>query len=95
MKKMESQRVEGEKGNGQGLKRILVKFVGGTREPQEVHIGPGTTAADLLRELRLDKNGFFVSKGAADSIFGADESLYPSLEDGGLVYVSSRVDAGQ
>jgi hypothetical protein len=79
----------------QGLKRILVKFVGGTRTPQEVFIGPGTTASDLLKELKLDKNGFFVSKGTADTMFGADESLYPLLDDGGLVYVSSRVDAGQ
>jgi hypothetical protein len=78
----------------QGLKRILVKFVGGTRDPQEVFIGPGTTAADLLRELKLDTNGFFVSKGTADTMFGRDETLYPLLEDGGLVYVSSRVDAG-
>ena len=78
----------------QGLKRVLVKFVGGTRDPQEVFIGPGTTASDLLRELKLDANGFFISKGTADTMFGKDETLYPSLEDGGLVYVSSRVDAG-
>ena len=81
-------------GDEQGLKRILVKFVGGTKAPQEVFIGPGTTAADLLRELDLDPNGFFVSRGTADTMFGGGESLYPLLEDGGLVYVSSRVDAG-
>jgi len=46
-------------------------------------------------ELKLDTNGFFVSKGTADTMFGADEILYPLMEDGGLVYVSSRVDAGQ
>ena len=81
--------------NTEELKRILIKFVGGARDPQEVFIGPGTTTADLLRELNLDTNGFFVSKGTADTMFGADESLYPLLEDGGLIYVSSRVDAGQ
>ena len=81
-------------GAEQGLKRILVKFVGGTRDPQEVFIGPGTTTTDLLRELKFDANGFFISKGTADTMFGADEILYPLLEDGGLVYVSSRVDAG-
>ena len=78
----------------QGLKRVLVKFVGGTREPQEVFIGPGTTSTDLLKELKLDTNGFCVSKGTADTMFGPDETLYPLLENGGLVYVSSRVDAG-
>ena len=34
-----------------GLKRILVKFAGGSRQPQEVFIGAGTTTADLLKEL--------------------------------------------
>jgi hypothetical protein len=77
-----------------GLKRILVKFVGGTRLPQEVFLGPGTTTSDLLAQLRLDRTGFFVSKGTADSTFGLDETLYPSLRDGDLVYVSSHVDAG-
>ena len=91
---MELQTTDNNRNTGE-LKRILVKFVGGTRDPQEVFIGPGTTTADLLRELNLDTNDFFVSKGTADTMFGADESLYPVLEDGGLIYVSSRVDAGQ
>ena len=78
-----------------GLKRILIKFAGGTRPPQEVFIGPGTTTTDLLKELKLDSKGFFISKGTADTTFGADEILYPLLEDGDLLYVSSHVDAGQ
>ena len=77
-----------------GLKRILVKFVGGTRPPQEVFLGPGTTSRDLLAQLKLDRAGFFISKGTADSTFGIDENLYPSLRDGDLVYISSHVDAG-
>ena len=81
--------------NTEELKRILIKFVGGEKEPQEVFIGPGTTTADLLRELNLDTNGFFVSKGTEDTTFGVDEALYPQLEDGGLVYVASQVTAGQ
>lgn len=92
---MEIQTTNNNRNTDQRLKRILIKFVGGTRDPQEVFIGPGTTTADLLTELKLDTNGFFVSKGTADSVFGADEILYPLLEDGGLIYVSSRVDAGQ
>ena len=77
------------------MKNLLVKFVGGAKDPQEVFIGPGTTTADLLRELNLDTNGFFVSKGTEDTTFGVDEALYPQLEDGGLVYVASQVTAGQ
>jgi hypothetical protein len=93
--KMEFQRNDQDQDAEQGLKRVLVKFVGGTRDPQEVFIGPGTTTADLLRELKLDTNGFCASKGTADTMFGMDETLYPLVEDGGLVYVSSRVDAGK
>ena len=88
---METQKTEQQ----EGMKRILVKFVGGTRQPQEVFIGPGTTASDLLVELGLDRNGFYVSKGTADTTFGVDEALYPSLRDGDLLYVSSQVDAGK
>jgi hypothetical protein len=88
--KMELQNTEQE----QGLKRILVKFVGGFKEPQEVYIGPGTTASDLLKELKLDTKGFFLNKGTNDTTFGVDEALYPSLDDGDLVYVSSHIEAG-
>jgi len=92
---MQLQTTDNNRNNEQGLKRILVKFVGGEKEPQEVFIAPGTTTADLLRELDLDTNSYSVDRGQADTMFGADESLYPLLEDGGLIYVSSRVDAGQ
>jgi hypothetical protein len=74
--------------------RILAKFVGGTREPQEVFIGPGTTTSDLLAELKLERNGFFISKGTANTTFGIEEVLYPSLPNGDLLYASSHVDAG-
>ena len=77
-----------------GVKRILVKFVGGTRPPQEVFLGPGTTTSDLLGQLKLDRRGFFISKGTADSTFGLDEVLAPSVRDGDLLFVSSHVDAG-
>ena len=88
---MENQTTEQQ----EGMKRILVKFVGGGREPQEVFIGPGTTTSDLLRELGLDSANYFISKGTAETTFGPDEILYPSLSDGDLLYVSSMVDAGK
>jgi hypothetical protein len=79
----------------QGTKRILVKFVGGRREPQEVFVGSGTTTSDLLSELGLDSTSYFISKGTAETTFGPDEILYPLLADGDLLYVSSMVDAGK
>ena len=77
-----------------GTKRILVKFVGGTKPPQEAFITPGTTTSDLLRELGLDNKGFLLSKGSNETTFGIDEVLFPVLEDGDLIYASSHVDAG-
>jgi len=64
-----------------GVKRILVKFVGARTAPGGVP-GSGTTTSDLLGQLKLDRRGFFISKGTADSTFGLDENLYPSLKDG-------------
>ena len=81
--------------NNQGLKRTLIKYVGGNNPPEEVFIGPGTTTADLLQELKLDPTKWSASKGPADTIYGLDEILFPSLEDGGLIYVSSEVNAGE
>jgi hypothetical protein len=91
---MEMQSTENHR-NTEGLKRILAKFVSGDEAPQEVLIGPGTTTADLLRELKKDASNFSVSKGAADTIFGDNEVIYPQLEDGDLVYVASRLTAGE
>ncbi len=91
---MELQNTEHYQDSPQGTKRILIKFVGGTKPPQEVLIRPGTTTTDLLKELGLDSRGYFISKGSPDSTFGVDEALYPLLQDGDLIYVSSHVDAG-
>jgi hypothetical protein len=78
----------------QGVKRVLVKFSGGTRPPQETLIGPGTTSKELLRHLGLSAKDFNLSKGSADSTYGLDEPIYPDLVDGDLLFVTSRVDAG-
>ncbi len=91
---MELQKTEQQQDLQEGLKRILVKFVAGEKPPQEVFIGPGTTATDLFIELGLDKTRFVISRGTVDTTFGVDEVLYPSLQDGDLVYVSSHIDAG-
>ncbi len=77
-----------------GMKRILIKFAGGLKPPQEVMIGPGTNSFDLLNQLGLDGTGYQLSKGTPDSTFGTDEILYPNINDGDLLYVTSMVDAG-
>ena len=48
-------------------KRILVKFSGGMKPPQQVLVGPGTTAQDLLRHLGLSARDYNLSSGTGDS----------------------------
>ena len=76
------------------IKRVLVKYTGGTKPPQEALIGPGTTTDDLLNHLNLSAQDFNLSRGTGDSIFGMKEPLYDKLIDGDLLFVTSRVDAG-
>lgn len=76
------------------IKRVLVKYTGGTKQPQEALIGPGTTADDLLNHLGLSAQDFNLSRGTGDSIFGMKEPLYDKIIDGDLLFVTSRVDAG-
>ena len=78
----------------QTVKRVLVKFSGGMRPPQETLIGPGTTANELLKHLGLSASDFSLSKGSGDSTYGINEHIYPDLIDGDLLFVTSRVDAG-
>lgn len=77
-----------------GIKRSLIKFSGGTRAPQEALIGPGTTTTDLMSHLGLSANDFSLSRGTGDSTFGMKETLYDKITDGDLLFITSRVDAG-
>lgn len=76
------------------VKRILVKFSGGMKPPQQALVGPGTTAQDLLKHLGLSARDYNLSSGTGDSTFGMNEVIYPHVQDGDLLFVTSRVDAG-
>ena len=78
-----------------GIKRVRVKFSGGERKPEDVVIGPGTTSAELLDALEMDKSDFLVGKGTADSIFAKEEPLYPAIADGENLYITPTVEAGE
>jgi hypothetical protein len=91
---MTTQNLPTQPNNQTGLKRILIKFIGGNRPPQEVLIPPGCTTSDLLKQLGLDPRGFSISRGTADTTFGFEEVLYPTLKDGDLLFCSALVDAG-
>ena len=75
-------------------RRVVVKFPGGHRPPQQINVSPGGTASQLLNHLGLDSRNYVISKGSAGTEFGSDENLYPSSSDGEWLYVTSRVDAG-
>jgi hypothetical protein len=76
------------------VKRILVKFSGGMKPPQQALVGPGTTAQDLLQHLGLSATDYNLSSGTGDTTFGMNEGIYPNVKDGDLLFVTSRVDAG-
>ena len=80
--------------NQDGIKKALVKFSGGIKEPQEVLLGPGTCSMDLLEHLGLNKSDYHLSKGSSDTVFGDDEILYSRVNNGDCLFVTSKVDAG-
>ncbi len=75
------------------VKRITVKFVGGTRPSETLTIRPGNTAGDVLGQLGLDQN-FTISPDGANMTFNRDEPIFGAVRDGDLLYVTSVVDAG-
>ena len=74
-------------------KLVTVKFVSGTREPETLVIVPGITTSEILSQLGLGVD-FQLSKGTADTVLGQNEPVYPNIQDGDLLFASSRVDAG-
>lgn len=80
--------------NLNGDKRVLVKFEGGKKPPQEAFIGPGTNVDDFLRHFGLNNRDYVLSKGMPDTVFGANEVLYRVVNNGEALFVTSNVDAG-
>ena len=74
-------------------KLITVKFPSGVKEAEQLLVLPGNTAKEILKKLELDGQ-YQLSKGSPDTIFGIDENLYPRIEEGDLLFVTSKVDAG-
>lgn len=76
-----------------GTKLVTVKFASGQRESETFLVPPGATAGEMLQRMDLG-NGFQLSKGTPDTVFGQHEPLYPNIHDGDMLFVTSRVDAG-
>jgi hypothetical protein len=74
------------------MKRISVRIAGSTREPQDLQIQPGTTSADVLRQLGL--TGYLLSIKGADSYLGDDENVYEQVSSGALLYATTPAEVG-
>lgn len=75
-------------------KKVLVKFPGGTRQPQEVLIGPGVTAWDLMQKFDIDARDYDLNPSGSNRLLKKSDSLYPHVQNGGSLYVTSKIDAG-
>ena len=75
-------------------KKVLVKFPGGTRQPQEGLIGPGVTAWDLMQKFGIDAGDYDLNTSGSNRFIKKSDSLYPHIQNGGSLYVTSKIDAG-
>lgn len=68
-------------------KRLLVVVVG-TGQIHDIEIRPATTAGDILTE--LDLKDYLLSKGPAEPIFAADDSVYDKVGDWEKLFASTK-----
>jgi len=74
------------------MKRVAVRIAGSTRPPQDITVQPGTTAADILRQLGLE--GYLLSAKGSETYYGDTEVVYPSLVDGDLLLATTPAEVG-
>ena len=80
--------------NEPNTKSIAVKFVGSKRATETLQIVPGTTVADVLNQLGLTGGYQLSDAQTPDVVFRPSDVIFARVDDGGLVYASSNVDAG-
>ena len=74
------------------MKKLSV-VVAGTGQIKDVEIQPGTTAGDILTQLKL--KDYLLSKGPNEPFFAQAESVYPLVADGEKVYASTKAEVGE
>ncbi len=67
-------------------------MVAGTGQIQDVNIQPGTTAGDVLHQLKLED--YMLSKGPNEPFFAATETIYDKVKDGEKVFASTKAEVG-
>ena len=72
------------------MKKLSV-VVAGTGQIQDVEIQPGTTAGDVLHQLKLQD--YLLSK-ANEPFFAMAESIYDKVNDGEKIFASTKAEVG-
>ncbi len=72
------------------MKRVLVT-VSATGAGHDLEIQPGTTAADILRQIGLQDHQL---KMQGEDPFGNTENVYPRIADGEKLFANSIADVG-
>jgi hypothetical protein len=72
--------------------KTLSVVIAGTGQIRDVEIQPGTTAADVLRQLNL--SDYLLSKGPDTPFFAAAESVYDKVTHGEKIFASTKAEVG-
>lgn len=73
------------------MKRLSV-VVAGSGQIRDIEIQPGTTAGDILAQLRLQD--YLLSKGPNDPFFAAAETVFDKVNDGEKLFASTKAEVG-
>jgi hypothetical protein len=77
------------------VKNIPIKFIGSNRPAEQLGIEPGTTVRDVLSSLGLAGSGYhLIDPAKPEAVFNASDNLYARVEDGDMLAVTAKVDAG-
>ncbi len=64
----------------------------GSGQIHDLTIDSGTTAGDVLHQLKLDD--YMLSKGPNDPFFARTESIYDKVADGEKIFASTKAEVG-
>ncbi len=72
--------------------KSIVVITAGSGNHSDLEIEPATTSSDILNQLNY--SGYVLSKDAGNHVFGDNENVYASIEDGEKLHAASKADVG-
>lgn len=75
-------------------KEISIKFIGSNRSAEAIQLSPGTTVADVLRQLGLGAGFSLVDPNDPDALFNPTDDLFSRVKNGVMLAATAMVDAG-